>query len=294
MKKIDVLLSLFVTAIWGANFSVIKIGLNDLDPFLLAAFRFLLCAIPLIFFIKKPQDISMKIIATYGVIFGVGLWGMVNFGIYLGLSAGIASLVLQFSAFFTILLSAFLFKEIISNLQITGLIISLSGLLYIFIITKGTFSYSGLFFVLFGAISWSLCNIIVKKYKPSDMFSFIIWSSIFSSIPLFALTFLLKGTEPLYNLQTNLNIMSIGSILFQAYITTIFGYYIWNAMMRKYPASSVAPLSLNVPIFGLLTSYIVFDEIIPTNKIIAAGLIILGIAVFFYSQNRSRNLKSSG
>jgi O-acetylserine/cysteine efflux transporter len=293
MKKTDLFLGILVTAIWGANFSVIKLGLSSLDPFLLTAFRFLLCSIPLIFFVKKPDGVSMKIMALYGSLFGVGLWGMVNLGIYLGLSAGLASLVLQFSAFFTILMSTIFFKEKISNLQFLGVIVSLCGLLFIFTITDGNISYLGLFLVILGAISWSMCNIIIKKHKPSNMFSFIVWSSIFSATPLFLITLLIKGVEPFYGLRDSLNSASIFSILFQAYITTIFGYYVWNAMMRKYPVSSVAPLSLNVPIFGLITSYLVFDENIAANKIVAAALIISGIAIFLFAPKLKLLLKTS-
>ncbi|KAE9771211.1 EamA family transporter, partial [Escherichia coli] len=101
MKLPHLLLAVLITAIWGVNFSVIKLGLHSVDPFILAGIRFTLCALPALFFIKKP-DVPWRYLISYGLVFGVGLWGMVNLGIKAGLSAGIASLVLQFSAFFTL------------------------------------------------------------------------------------------------------------------------------------------------------------------------------------------------
>ena len=91
MKLKHTLLAIFITAIWGLNFSVIKLGLESVDPYILAGIRFFLCAIPAVFFIKKPA-IDIKYLIVYGLLFGVGLWGIVNLGIQAGLSAGIAAL----------------------------------------------------------------------------------------------------------------------------------------------------------------------------------------------------------
>ena len=48
MKSRDLLLGVLVTLIWGSNFSVIEVGLRDLDPLLLTALRFSFSAIPLL------------------------------------------------------------------------------------------------------------------------------------------------------------------------------------------------------------------------------------------------------
>ena len=55
MKTHHLLLAVLITAIWGINFSVIKLGLQEVDPFILAGIRFLLCALPALFFIAKPD-----------------------------------------------------------------------------------------------------------------------------------------------------------------------------------------------------------------------------------------------
>jgi O-acetylserine/cysteine efflux transporter len=221
----------------------------------------------------------------YGILFGVGLWGIVNLGIYLGLSAGLASLILQFSAFFTIILAAIIFGERISKLQMMGIVVALSGLILIMTATDGHVSITGVLLVICGAICWSCCNIIVRKNKPDNMLAFIVWSSAFSVIPLFVITYLVKGLQPFYDLSQTINATAAFSILFQAYITTIFGYWVWNSLLKKYPASTVAPLSLFVPVSGLMTSWIVFDEYIAVGRIIAALLIISGIAIFIYAKS---------
>jgi O-acetylserine/cysteine efflux transporter len=281
MLKKDLLLAILVAAIWGANYSVIEMGLASLDPFLLTALRFTLCALPMCFFIKKPE-IKIKYVALYGVIFGVGLWGIANLAMFVGLPAGIASLLLQFSAFFTIILSIIFFQEKIKTIQYIGMILAILGLVFIVYQSHGEFPLQGVALIIIAAFSWSICNIIVKKHKPTQMMSFIIWSSIFSALPLFIITYIIKGSAPFLNLGNSLTIKAIFSLCFQAYVTTLFGYWVWNMLMKKYTASSVAPISLLIPIFGLITSHFMFNEIINLDKIISATLIIIGIMILIY------------
>jgi O-acetylserine/cysteine efflux transporter len=280
LSKFDLAQGILVTMIWGSNFSVIEMGLKDLDPFLLTALRFTFSAIPLVFLIRRPRDVSLKIIAAYGVLFGVGLWWLVNVAMHIGTSPGLASLILQFSAFFTIILSAIVFRERIAKAQQLGIGISFAGLLLIIYLTDESSSLAGIALILLAALSWSLCNLIVKRNKPANMLAFIVWSSLFSAPPLYLMTYIAEGSQPFYGLVENISVSSLFSIAFQSYITTIFGYMVWNNLMKKYEAAEVAPLSLIVPLSGLLTSYLLFDEDLGYDQFAAIALVMLGIAVF--------------
>lgn len=283
MKPLHVVLAVLITAIWGVNFSVIKLGLATVDPFILAGIRFSLCALPAIFFIRKP-DVPWRYIIGYGLVFGIGLWGVVNLGIKAGLSAGIASLVLQFSAFFTILLGGWVFKEALTRFQILGMLIALAGLLCIIKISDGSVSVPGVLLVLVGAASWSVANVINKKASTKDVFGFLVWSSAFAPIPLFALDYAVNGSAGYTAFVHQVDTTAVLSILFQVYPNTLFAYWIWNSLLKTYPVSTVAPLSLLVPIFGMLGSVMVFNESVPVSKVLAVVLIVLGLAVGLYGQ----------
>jgi O-acetylserine/cysteine efflux transporter len=150
---------------------------------------------------------QIKYVALYGVIFGVGLWSIANLAMFVGLPAGLASLLLQFSAFFTIILSIIFFKEKIQLIQYIGMMLAIFGLVFIVYSSNGEFSIQGVALIIVAAFSWSICNIIVKKHKPNQMMSFIIWSSIFSAIPLFIITYIIKGNAPFLNLGNSLTIV---------------------------------------------------------------------------------------
>lgn len=278
MKTKDILLIVLITMIWGVNFSFIKLGLSSLDPFMITAIRFFLTAFPLVFFIKKP-NVKFKYLISYGFLFGVGVWGITTLGIYYGISAGIASLLLQMSVFFAILLGVLFLKENITKVQIVGFTISVIGIILIATVTDGSVSIIGFILVLIGALFMSIVSFIVKKANTNDMFSFLVWSSLFSIIPLLLLSYLTNGQEVFIDFYINIDKKAILSIFFIVYPTTLFGYWIWNSMLQKYPISSVAPLTLLVPFFGLLGSYIIFDEYLGIIKIIASALIILGLII---------------
>ncbi|EKG35127.1 Permease of the drug/metabolite transporter (DMT) super family [Pseudomonas syringae pv. avellanae str. ISPaVe013] len=283
MKPLHIGLAVLVMAIWGINFSVIKLGLTNVDPLILAGLRFSLCALPAIFFVRRP-NVPWRYLIGYGLVFGIGLWGIVNLGIKAGLSAGIASLVLQFSAFFSILLGSWVFREALNRFQILGMLIALSGLLSVILISDGSVSLLGMLLVLVGALSMSVANIINKKANTRDVFAFLVWSSAFSPIPLFALDYAINGSVGYIMFMNHIGTTAVLSILFQVYPNTLFAYWIWNSLLKTYPISTVAPLSLLVPIFGMLGSVVIFNEHMSTGKVLAVLLIVTGLSVGLYGR----------
>ncbi|EBC0628040.1 EamA family transporter [Salmonella enterica] len=198
-KRLDLFVGFLVTVLWGANFAVIELGLRDLDPFILTFLRFTFCAFPLVFFIKKPEGISLISIALYGVIFGVGLWWVVNFAMFNGLSAGLSSVFLQFSAFFTIVLSCFFLGEKINKIHISGIVTAFVGLIMIIHFSEESSTIKGVFFVIIAAMSWAVCNIIVKLTRPANMIAFIVWPSLFSAPAVLIMTVYVKGWGGIVN-----------------------------------------------------------------------------------------------
>ncbi|ECF6074709.1 EamA family transporter [Salmonella enterica subsp. houtenae] len=289
-KKLDLFIGFLVTVLWGGNFAIIEMGLRDLDPFILTFLRFTFCALPLVFFIKKPSNISFTTLALYGILFGVGLWWVVNFAMFNGLSAGLSSVFLQFSAFFTIILSYLFLKEKITRIHIVGIVFACLGLIMIIHFSGQESTVKGIFLVIIAALSWAVCNIIVKLSKPTDMIAFIVWSSLFSAPAVFIMTIFIKGWQSVLSIPHDITLGSAFSVVFQAYITTIIGYMIWNNLMKKYPATEVAPLSLFVPISGIISSYIFLNERLSIEQLASVLIVIVGIFIFL-NANRFFNRK---
>lgn len=278
MKPADTALALLITAIWGLNFSIIKLGLATLDPYLLAAIRFALCALPAVFFVPRPR-MAWQTWALYGLLFGVVQWGTVYAGIYFGLSAGLASLVLQMAVFFTMAGGVVFFQERVSASMLLGTGMAFSGVALVFAHAEGHATVLGLGLVVAGAMAWAAANLVVKRANPANMFGFMVWSSLVAPLPLLALSCLFAGPARMAQSLGSMDATAIFSILFQVYPTTLLGYAVWNGLLKKYPVSSVAPLTLFVPVFGMLGSVWLFGETLPAYKWLAMGCILAGLLI---------------
>lgn len=280
MKKNDLILGILVMIVWGLNFSVIKLGVNEIDPLLLTALRFTLATFPAIFFVKKPE-VSWIYLVVYGWLFAIGIWGMATWSIQAGLSAGMASVLLQMNVVFGLFLGYFLLKEKVATKKIIGSGIALAGLLLSLTVTDGSVTQSGLMLILCAALSWSLASITVKKAGTKQVFAFSLWAMAFAPIPLFLIVYCQSGTEEFVQLSTQFNGRVIFSVLFQAYPVTLLGYWIWNRLLITYPLTTVAPLTLLVPVFGLLGGVLFYQEEVGIIKLIASVCVISGILIGF-------------
>ncbi|MEH6443170.1 MAG: EamA family transporter [Oceanospirillaceae bacterium] len=282
MKPLHLWIAIFVTCLWGFNFSVIKLGVDETNPFILMGLRFTFAAFPLCFFIKKPHT-SWFYIVIYGLAFGVGVWGVMALSINQGLSAGMASTVLQTSAMITTLIGVFYFKEVLSNSQLAGLMIAALGLLMMFYIDDGSVTAIGITLAITAACSLALTNFLIKKAQIKEMFAFIVYSSLFAPIPLFTIALVSEGGDFLSFGQTAfnqvMNSSALISALIQAYPTTLLGYWLWNKLQTIYPLSMMSPIRLLVPVFGLLGSVIFYAEEVSNLKILAFSCIVFGVSL---------------
>lgn len=278
MHPLHLLIAVLITCLWGFNFSVIKFGVDQSNPFLLTALRFSFVSLPLIFFISKPNT-SWWNISIYGFTFGVGVWGMMSLSMAQGLSAGMASTIIQTSALISTCIGVVYFSEQLRKTQIVGFIISSIGLGLIFYIEDGSVTSEGFLLAIVGALSLSLVNFLVKKAQIKEMFAFIVYSSSFAPIPLVILALANDEHLSLMNIYSTINSAAINSALIQAYPTTLLGYWAWNKLLTRYPLSVMSPIRLLVPGFGILGSILFFNESIDSYKAFAILLVILGVAL---------------
>ena len=288
MKRRDLILALLVVIVWGANFTVIKLGLAGLPPMLLVALRYTFAAVPAIFFVKRP-DIGWKYIIAYGMAVGVGQFSCLFYAMNIGMPAGTSSVILQSQVFFTLIFAAVLLKEPLRIFHALGVIISAIGLFFISgnigSAQMSSLTLGALFLTLLAAAFWGISNIIVRfaskqaaaQGKTIDMFGLVVWSSLVPPLPLFIFALILDSPETLLNIVLGLSGQSIFAILYLSFLATLFGFGLWSFLLSKYPAGKVAPLSLLVPITGLITARTVLGEQLMPIQWLGCGIIILGL-----------------
>ncbi|MCG8709582.1 EamA family transporter [Brenneria sp. 4F2] len=283
----DRLLALCVVILWGVNFVVIKVGLHDMPPFLLAGLRFSLVALPAIFFVPVPR-IPFRWLLAYGMTISFGQFAFLFSAIKLGMPAGIASLVLQAQAFFTLLVGAMLLAEKLRWNHIVGMLAAAAGIVVLAEGRLDTQTASGmtlttLLLTLAGALSWALGNIsnklIMNRNGDVKIMSLVVWSALVPILPFFVCSWLFEGETQIISSLVNIRLSTILSLLYLAFAATIVGYGIWGSLLARYETWRVAPLSLLVPVVGLISAALLLDESLSVLQITGALMIMLGLLI---------------
>ena len=272
------LLALAIVTVWGTNFVVIKVALGSLPPLLFAALRFTLALVPAMFFLARPR-VPWHNLALYGLLIGVGQFGLLYVAMNGHISPGIASLVVQTQVFFTISLSMLLSGERVGAFQWFALLLASSGIAIILAHTDGTTTVLGLALVLGASFSWAGGNIAAKRGAPANMLAYVVWSSAFAIPPLFALSLVLEGWEAVQTGVLHSSWNTWAAIAWQAWGNTLFGYAAWGWLLARHPAATIAPMALLVPVFGIGASVLYLGEPLPAWKLIAAALVMGGLAL---------------
>lgn len=278
MTATDILIALGVVTIWGVNFVVIKIGLQDLPPILFTALRFLFAALPLALFVPRPAT-GWPLLAAYGMFQFALQFTLLFTGIKLGLPAGLASLVIQLQAFFTIGLAVLMLGERPRAAQLAGALVALAGMGLVAIHLEGQATLLGFVLVVLGGLCWALANIVTRKMGQVSALSLVVWGALLATPPLLLASWLAEGPAAWQLAAHRFSIRTLGAVLFQSYPNTILGFGIWAMLIRRYTAASVAPFSLLVPVAGMVSAAMVLGEALQWWKLAAGALVLGGLAL---------------
>lgn len=288
----DIGLALLVAAIWGLNFVFIKWGVEQVPPLFLTALRYLCAALPAVFFIKRPQ-VRLGTMAIYGLAIGFAQFGLLFSAIKLGMPAGLASLLMQLQAFFTVVLALFFLGEKLTRFQTMGGIVAMVGVAVIATERVELTALVPLLMIILAAFFWGVANIASKKAGQIDMLSFVVWSSLVPILPLLCLSLVVEGPAQIGAALTNFSGRSVFVVLFNGYAATILGFGLWSYLLKRYPASLIAPFSLLVPVAGIASSMLLLGEHITFIEIAGSVLIFVGLVCSVLGARLYNRLRSA-
>lgn len=283
------MLALLVTIVWGSNFVVIHIGLEHFPPILFAALRFFFVFVPLCFFLKRPK-VPLKDIALYGLLVGAGQFGLLFSAMKLGLSPGLASLIMQVQIFFTIGLAVIFANEKFALYQFAALLVAIAGIAIIGMNGGTEATPIALLLAISGAFCWALSNMIIRKTPFVNMLAYVVWSGLFAFPPLFAYSILAEGAPQIIAAIKDAPIAAWAALSWQSIGNSMFGYAAWGLLLSRYKAATITPIALLIPISGIGASAIFLHEPLQDWKILASGLVLLGLGInTFWGRIGSKN-----
>lgn len=281
MTSRDRLLGLTVVVLWGLNFLAIRAGLDHFPPFFFAALRFFVIAIPVILFVPRPQ-VPPKWLLVYGLGFGVGQFAFLFWAMHVGMPTGLASLVLQSSAPFTVVLGAVLLRERLRPTQVCGLLVAMAGMTVIGWDRAQHAALLPVALTLLAGLSWALGNIGNRKAASDQPMRLMLWMCVIPPLPMLALSFGVEGPSAGWDSLTSSldgnGPLALAGLAYIVILGTVAGSGLWTALLSRYPAGMVAPFSLLVPIVGIGASWLVLHEEPSILSLIGGAVVIAGAA----------------
>jgi O-acetylserine/cysteine efflux transporter len=280
MPARHVLLAMAVAVMWGLNFIAIDASLQHFPPMFLVALRFALIAIPTVLLVKRP-DVPLRWLIGYGLGFGTLQFLFLYWGMAIGMPAGLASLVLQSSGPFTMLLGATFLRERVTGPQVLGVLVAVGGLAVVGWQRAEHASVIPFLLTLAAALGWAMGNICNRQARAANPLHLTLWMSVVPPLPMLALAMVVEGParigDSLIDFSGPGAVGAVVGLLYTVVIATILGSGLWTWLMSKHPAGVVAPFSMLVPVVGMTAAWLILGETVTLPELLGGVLVIGGV-----------------
>ena len=304
MNSRDRAVGLTVVVLWGLNFIAIRYSLDHFPPFFLAALRFGVMAVPVLLFVRFPK-VPVRWFLLYACGFGIAQFAFLFLAMHVGMPTGLASLVLQTSAPFTVVLGVLFLRERMSGRQVSGIALAVVGI-GIIAVSRATGTGLGwsavgpIALTVLGGLGWAFGNIGNRlaatgrapgSARPGDALRLVLWMSVIPPLPFLAMSLVFDGPtagfDALAEVGSHSGLLAIGGLVYTVLLGTIAGSGLWAGLMSRHPASRVAPLSLLVPVVGLTAAWLFFGETPSIAELLGAVIVIVGCGLGVLGSERS-------
>ncbi len=281
--RIKMVLILISMLIWGVSYPVVKILLKEgVPPITLATLRNVIF-IPLLFYVLagkryarySQSDIGLCVALAFFTVFLPNI--LQNIGMKYT-SASISSVIQSTSPIFTVMLALIFLKEARTLNKIVGSLVGLIGT--IFLTTGGSFDFNATTFgnllIFISSISYAISGILIKvalsRIEPLDLLCFEI---------IFGFFMLLIPNIALEDLSA---VMSFGIdvwmyILFLSIFAGFLASMMYYVVLREEEISHLAIFSYLIPVFAIISSYVMLHEVLKIKDIIFTLVILSGIVI---------------
>lgn len=247
------LLAVVVALLWGLNFLAIDASLAHYPPMFLVALRFAVLAVPTVLLVPWP-GVPVRWLVGYGLGFGVLQFAFLYWGMAAGMPAGLASLVLQMSGPFTVVLGAVFLRERVSGRQVVGILVAVAGLTAVGWQRAENAALLPFLLTLAGAFGWAIGNVSNRLAKPRSPLHLVLWMSVVPPLPMLAVSWVVEGRDAIWTSLTTYDDAAawwaVVGLAYTVLLGTVAGSGLWTWLMARHPAGVVAPFSMLVPVVG--------------------------------------------
>ncbi|MEU2205048.1 EamA family transporter [Microbacterium oleivorans] len=283
MTRRDMLLAALVASLWGLNFVVIDWGMSGIPPLLFAAIRFAVVALAVLV-VPRPQT-GWRVIVGVGLFMSLGQFALLYTSLALGLSPGLAALLLQAQAVFTIVIAAIALRERPSATQVIGVGLGVVGLVIVALFRGGDAPVLAVCLAVAAALSWAVGNVISRRagvvtgIGRGGTLSLTVWSSLVVPIPALALSFVIDGPAAIVAGLAAIGPQAVVSTLYTAGLCTLFAYAVFNGLLGRNPSAAVVPWILLAPVVAMASVAVLRGEAPSVGEVVGGAVLVAGVLV---------------
>jgi O-acetylserine/cysteine efflux transporter len=282
MKPADIFLAVLVAVTWGFGFVASRLALDELSPALMTAMRFAIAALPCLF-VRRP-NVPWKVLIAISATLFLGQFLTQSWAIAHGVPVGLASVIVQSQALFTVAFAVLAFREVPARMQIAGIAVAAIGLLMICGTVGFDFSVGAFAVLMISPVSFAVGNLLLRQAREVPMFDLFAWLCLVPPLPLLALAFIVDGPRMTWLSLAHMSPTGWISMLFIGVISTCIAYGLWGRLLRDYTAAQVVPFALLVPFVGAAASSAMFGETFGPLRLAGMLTVVGGIAIMLLSK----------
>ena len=277
MNRRDTGLVILVAALWGFNFVVIDWGMGTVPPLLFAAIRFSVVSLAC-FFVPRPP-VPFRTVAAVGAFMSLGQFGFLYLALHLGMGPGLAALVLQSQAVFTIVIASIALRERPTRAQVTGTALGVGGLFVVAFGIGGQVPLAAVGLCLLAGLSWAAGSVVSRASRAPGGLALTVWSATVAPVPLLGLSLLIDGPAAVSHGLAHLGWHGVLSTVYTAGLCSLVGYALFNHLLSRYPSAYVVPWVLLAPVVAMASSWALLAEAPGPAELAGAALLVIGVLV---------------
>lgn len=271
-------MGLLVTFLWSSSYIFIKFGLDELSPFFFAAVRYSLASTILLLasFIKRKKIFLNSKLSLYFVVVGFLGYTVAQGFQFVGLSllpAVTVTFLLNFNAFFVLILGLIFLKEKPSKIQYIGFPLAFLGAYTYFQESLAFTNPLGILVICLSGLAWASYMVLVRylqRTKKVNSMGLTMISMGLGALGLLIISFFLEGFQPISSKGWLI-------IIWLSTINTAFAFYVWNHILKSIPAYRLSILQNTMLVQIGLLSVFFLDEVITVNMILGILLVLSGV-----------------
>lgn len=265
-----------INVIWGANLIAGKVGVHEFPPIFFTALRFLALALFLVPLLRIFPG-QMRNMMAAALFTGPIAFALLFLGMHQVDDASTIAIATQLSVPFSTLLSVWLLGETIRWRRRLGIALAFGGILIISFDPR-VFAYrEGLALVIASCFFASLGLIYIKRLRGIGPLQLQAWIAVTGGPMLLALSLIMERGQ-LTSLSTA-GWQGWAALAFTAGMSSLVAHTGWYYLISRYPVTSLSPLTLLSPVFGIFFGVTLLDDQLTVRMLVGGAVTLIGVFI---------------